>query len=413
VISDAPMLAPLVAILLSAAHPQGGEDFTAEAKLLFKLVACQGDAALPANLDAKIHEAHCKELEKKTSKYRDTWIQVAEPFIQKLKPGGLPTTVVYPFGGGDLLSALTTYPEAVDITTMSLEHAGDPRRVNHLDNKQLEASLKLIRQTANGLLTANDSKTENLMKGQRGELPGQLSFFLIALAVHGYEPVSLRYVRAGKGGAVEGQTAEDIQKAEGTNAQLLRKVWVSPDFSAAFSNSELTFVKKGGDPKKDARVHRHFAANLDDNGFGTDADMQAYLKGKGKIVAMTKAASYLLWRDAFSKIRSYLLENMEFMVSDSTGVPPELATKAGFEQQAFGRFQESFLNANPTYNDEFRKLFANAPELPFRYGYLDKKLQKHLVVTRKAGSAPAAAPAGAKEPAKEPAKDAGPAPAKK
>ena len=43
--------------------------------------------------------------------------------IQALKPAGLPKTVVYPFGGGDLISALTTYPEANDYTTLSLEHA--------------------------------------------------------------------------------------------------------------------------------------------------------------------------------------------------------------------------------------------------------------------------------------------------
>jgi hypothetical protein len=383
------MFAPLVALLLSAAapsHPNGGADFTAEAKLLFRIVACAGDAPIPPALDPRVIETHCKELEKKTARYKATWIQVAEPFLQKLKPSGLPTTVVYPFGGGDLISALTTYPEAVDITTLSLEHAGDPRRVNALNPRQLDASLKLIRQTANGLLTMNDSKTENLMKGQRGELPGQLSFFLIALAVHGYEPISLRYVRAGKGGAIEGLTAEDIAREESTLAPLQRKGWVSPDFSAAFSNAELTFIKKGGDPKKDARVHRHFAANLDDTGFGTDADLQAYLNSKGRVVAMTKAASYLLWRDGFSKIRGYLLDHMDFMVSDSTGVPPGLASKAGFEQQAFGRFDESFLGASPEYNAQFRKLFETAPELPFRYGYLDKKLHYHLVVTKKAAA---------------------------
>jgi hypothetical protein len=101
----------------------------------------------------------------------------------------------------------------------------------------------------------------------------------------------------------------------------------------------------------------------------------------------------LLWRDAFSKIRSYLLAHMEFMISDSTGIPPELAKGAGFEQQAFGRFQEALLNANPVYNEEFRKLFQGASELPFRYGYLDKKLQKHLVVTRRVAKEPAPGPA--------------------
>ena len=40
--------------------------------------------------------------------------------------------------------------------------------------------------TWSGPLVANDSKSETLVRAQRGDLPGQLSFFLIALAVHGY-----------------------------------------------------------------------------------------------------------------------------------------------------------------------------------------------------------------------------------
>ncbi|MEQ1503929.1 MAG: serine/threonine-protein kinase, partial [Myxococcota bacterium] len=138
---------------------------------------------LPEGLDAKIVEDHCKEVNRRYGVYRDTWVKEASPFIQALKPAGLPTTVVYPFGGGDLISALTTYPEAKEITTMSLEHAGDPRRIKGITAKQLKASLQMIRATSSGLLVANDSKTENLMKGQRGEIPGQLSFFLMALAV--------------------------------------------------------------------------------------------------------------------------------------------------------------------------------------------------------------------------------------
>ena len=57
----------------------------------------------------------------------------------------------------------------------------------------------------------------------------------------------------------------------------------------------------------------------------------------------TKAASYLLWRDDFSVIRDYLLGNMDFMVSDSTGAPPRFAEKAGFVQDTYGVFAGSFL----------------------------------------------------------------------
>ena len=389
------MLALVAAALLSQAaaeptttsptHPKGGQDFTAEAKLLFRVVACQGDEPLPANIDAKVVAEHCVELNRRIDKYRKTWVEVAKPFIEKLKPAGLPNTVVYPFGGGDLISALTTYPDATDITTMSLEHAGDPRRIHKIDAKQLKASLALIRSTSSGLLVANDSKTENLMKGQRGEIPGQLSFFLIALAVHGYEPVSLRYVKTNDDGTLRGVTADEIAKLENKNAELLHSGWTSPDFSEAFDNAELVFAKKGD--TTNLRTHRHFAQNLDDDHFGKDLPMQKFLDAKGRIVAMTKAASYLLWRDQFATIRDYLLKHMEFMVSDSTGIPPKFATAAGFQQQAYGRFAESFLNANPDYNKDFRKLWEKAEPLTFRYGYVDKKLQMHMLVTKKADAA--------------------------
>lgn len=359
-------------------------DFTEEAKLLYRVVACGNDSALPEGIDPKVVDEHCKELERRKDAYRKTWVTEASPFIQALKPAGLPTTVVYPFGGGDLISALTTYPEAKEITTMSLEHAGDPRRIKGITSKQLKTSLALIRATSAGLLTANDSKTENLMKGQRGEIPGQLSFFLIALAVHGYEPVSLKYVKTNPDGSLRYLSQQELTDLEKKEAKLLHRVWVAPDFSEAFDNLELVAVKKGGDPQKDRIVHRHFAQNLDDDHFGKDEGMKGYLKARSPIVAMTKAASYLLWRDNFSTIRKYLLDNMQFMVSDSTGIPPKFAKEAGFEQEAFGKFAESFLGANAAYNEDFRKLWKDAKPLPFRYGYLDKNLSKHMLITKKA-----------------------------
>ncbi len=388
------MLLPVLAAVLAqapAAPAPSAEplDFTKQVKVLYRVVACAGDEPLPANIDAKVVEHHCKELDRRKDKYRKTWVGEAMPFIAGLKPAGLPTTVVYPFGGGDLISALTTYPEATDITTMSLEHAGDPRRIDTVTAKELTASLALIRSTSSGLLVANDSKTENLMKGQRGELPGQLSFFLIGLAVHGFEPVSLKYVKPNSDGSLRYLTAADLQATEEKTAKLLHKSWVSPDFSEAFDNLELVFVKKGEDPKTQARVHRHFAQNLADTNFGQDEGMKNYLEKKGRIVAMTKAASYLLWRDHFSTIRNFLLNHMEFMVSDSTGIPPVFATKAGFEQQAYGKFAESFLGANPQYNEDFRKLWKTAKPLAFRYGYLDKNLSMHMLVTFKKPAEPA------------------------
>ncbi len=376
--------------------PAAGEppaDFVNEARALMRTVTCQGDGPLPHDFDPATVAAYCKRQQKAIAAYRDHYLPLAAPFLARLRPAGTPTTVVYPFGGGDLVSALTTYPDARDVTTLSLEHAGDPRRLSAIKTKeQLADSLELIRATSAGLLYASDSKTENLMKGQRGEIPGQLAFFLTALAIHGYEPVSLKFFRIEKDGTLHHYTASEIAALQGQEAKLLRGKWTAPDFSAAFSNSELTFVKKGEDPASAARVHRHIAWDLSDAAIAKTGII-AYLEHKGPVAAMTKAASYLLWRDDFSRVRKYLLGHMTLMISDSTGIPPHWAKPAGFVQETYGSFEVSFLEASADINQEFKELWASQPvrKLPFRYGYIDglKDGDKpagrfHLMVTRKA-----------------------------
>jgi hypothetical protein len=392
--APAPVPAPPPAATAPAATPaEAPADFGAEARALMKVVTCQGGAALPAGLDAATHAAYCKRQEKALAAYRDKYLPVAAPFLARLRPAGLPTTVVYPFGGGDLLSALTTYPEGRDYTTASLEHAGDPRRLAAIKTRaQLADSLELIRATSAGLLYANDSKTENLMKGQRGELPGQLAFFLTALAVHGYEPVSLRYFRVEQDGTLHYYTPAEIAAVEGEDAKLLRGKWTAPDFSRAFSNSELTFVRPGEDPATQARVHRHIAWDLSDPAVRKTGIIE-WLSAKGPVCAMTKAASYLLWREDFSRVRTYLLQHMVLMISDSTGIPPRHAAKAGFVQETYGTFEVAFLETSPQINAEFLALWTGQPrrKLPMRYGYIDGAKpvgHVHLLVTRKGPAAP-------------------------
>jgi hypothetical protein len=239
-----------------------------------------------------------------------------------------------------------------------------------------------------GLLSLNDSTSENLISMERADIPGQLSFFMMGLAVHGYEPVSLRYFRLEPDGALHYLTAEDIAAAEKTMAKKLNAVWVSPNFSEAFSNAEIRFRKRGASEGEPIRVHRHIAANLSDQYLIKDRRVLAHLEQKGEVSAMTKAASYLLWNGAFVKIREYLLGHMVFMVSDSTGIPPRFAKKAGFVQETYGQFTGPFLEASKLYSDEFVKLWSEQPRrvLPFRYGYPEAAKHWHMLVTRRAAT---------------------------
>jgi len=386
------LLAALSIVLSTSCAPAAqtvsaqGEDFAAEAKLLYRVVACSGDAPLPANLDPQIITQHCQSLKARMARYRRVYMARATPFLAGLRPRGLPETVVYPFGGGDLLAALTTYPEARQITTLSLELSGDPRRITHIDNKQLDESLDLVDHNVGRLLAANDSTSETLMGTQQGDIPGQLSYFLVALAVHGYEPVSLRYFHVEADGSLHYYSAAEVNAMESRTARARHGEWTSPDFSEAFANSELVF--RPANAPGPLRIHRHIGANLRDGSLKRNPGILRYLQSQGHIAAMTKAASYCLWNPRFSLIRNYLLANMDFMISDGTGIPPEFARKAGFIQETYGSFQGAMCFDDcpkDEYNDQFKDLWASQPrrDLGFRYGYLDSKSSYHLLVTRR------------------------------
>lgn len=360
-----------------------GQDFIDDLRLLTRALACTGDGAPPATLDARVLAAHCSAFTPRMQGYRERYLKLAGPFLASLRPAGLPTSVVYPAGGGDLLSALTTYPDAREITTLSLELSGDPRRLRQLDPRRLDTSLALIRGTMAPLLALNDSTSENLMKGQQGDVPGQLAFFTVALAVHGFEPVALRYFRIEDTGGLHYLSAAEIE-AQDAPARRLHGSWTPPDFAAAFANAEIAFRERG-QPAAPLRVHRHIAANLADGPLRKQPGLLRYLEARGQVAALTKAASYLLWRSDFSALRQYLLGHMVFMVSDSTGIPPGFAREAGFVQETYGRFSGSFLPADGKLNEQFRALWREQPQraLPMRYGYVDAARSNHLLITRR------------------------------
>lgn len=386
-----PILTSTVCALLlgwtTLAQAEPGHDFIEEARLIYQVVAC-GEGPAPAMLgqprEAKIVEAHCRVQKQLMERFQARYVQRAQPFLARWLPADLPAQVVYPFGGGDLVSALITYPEATEITTMSLEHAGDPRRVAALRGRALSDALARYRQSVSGLLRNHDSASENMRLVEGGPIPGQLAFFLQGLVALDYEPLSLRYFRLQDDGSIEYLSQDEIAALAVTRARKKAKSWVDTDYSVAFSNMELRFRRRG-DESAPVRVHRHIAANLNNDHFSR-SPLRAHLVAKGKVAAMTKAASYLLWNAHFSGIRSYLLEHLVFMVSDSTGIPPLLARKAGFEQITFGTFTGAFLPLEDKAGlaAQFTTLWQRQPrrKLPFRYGYPDSAGNFHMMITR-------------------------------
>ncbi len=210
---------------------------------------------------------------------------------------------------------------------------------------------------------------------------------MVALAIYGFEPVSLRYFKLNADGTLRYLTASDIEAMEKAGAAKKRS---SADIQAdIFGDVELGF-RKSGDPSAPLKTLRHIAYNLDDKHLRADPSLLRHLEAMGKVSAMTKAASHCLWSDDFSLIRQYLLDHMVWMISDTTGIPTRIATRAGFVQDTYGimEWPAIFGFVDVKNAEDMAKLWKTNPQhdLPFRYGYPDRDHHGHLMVTRPASS---------------------------
>ena len=378
-----------------------GTDFIDDAKLLFRVAACGnvesplpatlggGDAEAAGKLD-KIIDHHCKQILKRIAEFRATYFEKGRAWFDGVVPKDVPRTVVYPFGGGDLLSALVAFPDATEITTISLELAGDPRRLRTLSPAAVERSLGALRAEIGGLISVGSNTSENLSNQQRNDLPGQISSFLLGLVAGGYEPVAMRYFTLDDTGAIhylsQGEIDELDKQAATTHPKSLKHDWQSPNFSHAFANVEIRYKKPG---EATVHVHRHIGWNLGDDYLGKHPELVRHLEKKGMVTMLTKGASYLLWRGDFAVIRGYMLDHLSWMLSDSTGIPPTFARPAGMIQETYGHYSGAFLESagGNRHDDAFIALWQaqKTRRLPFRFGYVDKDKQAHLVVTRPKG----------------------------
>jgi hypothetical protein len=377
-----------------------GHDFTTTGKELALVGACL-DGPAPEGYSEQMVKRHCEVIKAAQAEYADHWVKQARVFFGEKVPAAASKKIVYPFSGGDLSTALTVYPDADEITTMSLEPAGDPRTLAALNDaatkpqgksgkpspqakSALESALRTVQKELKFLYRVNFSNTLNMIDAMRsGALPTQLIFGLSALKVHGYEIVGLRYFTLDESGTIKYLTDEEVATAPDPmkgmdDRRLMEKR------NRIFANSEVRFRKPGGK----IQVHRHIQADLGDKNLKNDMRVVKHLESKGTVSAMTKAASYLLSWDSFSIMRNYLTGHVEWMVSDATGVAPKWGKPAGFEYETYGGFTAPHLDSGNGVAKDWRDEWSAQPKRPlkFRFGYYDKNTVDHLVIMRKKSS---------------------------
>ncbi len=382
------MRALAIVALLAANAAAAPRDFTAETRAVYAVAAC-GEAP-PPEFDKRVVAAHCLELDRAVAQWKKNWFAKAQPWLAA-KVDKYPATVVYPFGGGDLVTMLSVYPDATEYTSLSLEGIGDPRPLAKLDRTRLAADLGKLRKmlSANLNWAWNTTIQLSIDSSESGTgIPGILTIVLVAIDAHGYEPVEARYFGLAADGSPTYLTTEMVDGWDKSQPKTKRKETNAVQ-QGLFNNIEIVFRKKG-DPSAPKKTFRHIAADLSDAGLTANGAALAYVTKRGDLAALTKAASYLLWKPTFEKIRTALLSKIKIMVSDDTGIPPRYAKPAGFTQTMYGTYSGAFFKwaregVRGEVEKELIEAWKNPAEktLPFRFGYYDNRRTPHLMITKK------------------------------
>ena len=215
-------------------------------------------------------------------------------------PRTCPKKVVYPFAGGDLSTALTVYPDADEITTISLEPAGDPRDLATLKGKRARRRRSTkVEYELKFLYRVNFSNTINMIDAMRaGALPTAAD-----LRAVGAEDPRLRGRVAALLQAQRRRLAPLPRRRRRHEGAAIRRRRTRETRNCVFANVELQFRKPGGrDPglSPHPREPRQRGARASARPQEGSARAQAPRGARARSPAMTKAASYLLSWESFS-----------------------------------------------------------------------------------------------------------------
>ncbi len=273
-------------------------------------IACGGGQTPSSD---PIVAAHCQRITAAVATWRTQWLAPARTFFATVRPPALPPTVLYPFGAGDLLTALAVFPLATQYVTISLEPAALAQRPMSAASRHEWLARWRVR--AESLLRDSYSTTRGL------EASGIVELALLGISANGC--------------AIRGAP---IAQDNG--------------LSLAFDCDGVT------------RAWRHVTADL----AGSRESLTAKIRGLGDISVLLKATGFLLWQERFAALRDVLLERGHWIVGDSSSIHPDDARAGGRTATVLGAFTPPFPTGDATREASLRAQ-AQGPGSPMPFGY--------------------------------------------
>ncbi len=280
----------------------------------------------------------------------------------------------YPFSGPDIMTAHALFPCARDYIMIGLEPAGVPPALENMTEAARARYFAAIRDSLGSILSFSFFRTNDMRQDFRGVLDGLTPILMVFLAREGNELVAARVATMLPDGTVKERNPSVPPTAE----ERRQEASGVPGIRFYFKD-----VKDGR-----LKTVTYFSVDISNNGM---KKKDYFLKAIGKTGPYTtylKSASYLMHRNTFSTIRSFILENSDHVIQDDSGMPLAFFPESKWDRSFYGMYTRPIPLFASRYQPDLRAIYKNpakngVKKLPFGTGYNYREGDSHLLVARK------------------------------
>lgn len=352
-------LATLGASLPALAEPLTA-DQTARTLAGLDVDAMKGDAAR-----AKLLSGLAKTASETWGKYEKAFITPMMTWAATEVPQAPGETVFYPFSGPDLPTAVQLYPKAGRYVLVAIQNAGPMPDLKGMPEASFNKAMGTFKRgwvdfARRGFFRTEDLKADTA-KG--GPLSGVTPVLLAYASRLGFTVTAVSPIRVKSDG-------QDVETHPG-------------DRSAFDTWKSIRLQLRRGDGA--SVTVDYVQTDLSDAGLEKNGHVRTWLTSVSGHRTMTKAASHLMQKSFFSKIRDIVLKQSRSIVQDETGVDYKDLVK-GFTVRLHGRFEKShhlFPGEPQTALAAAYREGKDIKALPFKYGYEKDRGSAIMVGVRK------------------------------
>lgn len=272
----------------------------------------------------------------------------------------------YFYSGPDFLYANAFFPNAETYVLCGKEPVGELPQVESIAGGRLVGALRGLRQALESSLSFSFFITADMKKDLSATaLTGTLPVLYVYLARMGC------WIESVESGGLDDSGTWVSEKPSTRGVKIV--------FEGVLGRSQTLY---------------YFTTDLSNWGIGENPEFMAFCAQLGHGNGLVKSASYLMHLDGFSKSRDFLLERVNTLVQDDSGIPYRHFKWEDWVVQCHG----SYLGPIDLFKEKYQRDLADAfggqefKPLPFGIGYRWRKNESCLMVATALRTVPKAIP---------------------